>query len=63
MNPAGLIPVAIGLFTFAAGLFIWDWFVRSKRMRILMNYVGPQGARIIYMILGIILVVIGVALL
>ncbi|MCP1182741.1 immunity 17 family protein [Paenibacillus sp. 1781tsa1] len=63
-------PVLIALFAIAAGIFSllgginnWDWFMKSFRAGIFVKTIGRQGARVVYGILGVVLIVIGVLLL
>jgi hypothetical protein len=63
-------PVLIALLAIAAGIFIllgginnWDWFMRSFRAGLFVKTIGRQGARVVYGILGIVLITIGVLLL
>jgi len=62
MNPAGLILIVVGLFSFAGGLFNWNWFMNTSRARALARSIRPVGARAFYIVLGIIVIVIGVFL-
>jgi hypothetical protein len=48
-----IILVSIGLFTFAGGLFDWDWFMTQRRARLVVKVVGRTGARVFYILLGI----------
>ncbi|NOR89625.1 MAG: hypothetical protein GQ524_05165 [Anaerolineales bacterium] len=60
MNPVGFILIAIGLFSFAGGLFNWNWFMNTRRARALVRSIRPVGARVFYMVLGMIVIVFGV---
>ena len=51
--------VLVGLFTAAGGLFDWNWFMLSRRARLIVRIFGRGGARIFYMILGAVIVVFG----
>jgi hypothetical protein len=62
MNPAGFILVGVGLFSFAGGLFNWNWFMNTRRARALVRAIRPVGARVFYMLLGIVIIVFGVLL-
>ena len=62
MNPAGFILVAVGLFSFAGGLFNWNWFMNTRRAKALVRAIRPAGARVFYMLLGIVVIVFGVLL-
>lgn len=60
MNPLGLIFVATGLFVFAGGLYNWNWFMNSRKVRFLCLILTRTGARIVYILLGLFIAVIGV---
>ena len=62
MNPVGLILIAVGLFSFAGGLFNWNWFMNTNRARALVRSIRPEGARVFYIVLGLIVIVFGVFL-
>lgn len=62
MNPSGIIIVAAGLFSFAAGLFNWQWFMNARKVRAMARLIGPAGVRVFYMILGLAIAVYGVLL-
>ncbi len=55
--------IGAGLFSFAGGLFGWDWFLNSRKARFLVKIIGPMGARIFYMVLGLGIATLGVLLL
>ena len=59
MNPWGLIFVAIGVFSTAAGILDWDWFMHHPKARFMASMMGRGGARVFYILLGIALVVLG----
>ena len=60
MNPIGLVFVAIGLFSLAGSLLDWQWFMNHYKARFFVSRVGRTGARIIYGLLGLALIVLGV---
>ena len=60
MNWLGLILVLAGLFSVAAALLDWDWFMNSRRVRFLVSIIGRTGTRILYGVTGVILTVLGV---
>ena len=62
MNPVGFILIAVGLFSFAGGLFNWNWFMNTSRARALVRSIRPVGARVFYIVLGLIVIVFGVFL-
>ena len=62
MNPVGLILIAVGLLSFAGGLFNWNWFMNTSRARALVRSIRSVGARVFYIVLGLIVIVFGVFL-
>jgi len=63
MHYEGLILVGAGLFTAAGGAFDWDWFMNSGKARFFVNALTRNGARIMYGVIGVALVVVGVLIL
>ena len=59
MNPAGFILVAVGLFSLAGGLLNWKWFMNTRRASALVRAISHKGARLFYVILGIIVAKFG----
>ena len=55
--------ILVGLLSVAASYFNWDWYFNNYRARFLVKTIGRKGARIFYMVLGLFLVGLGVALL
>jgi hypothetical protein len=49
-----------GLFTIAGAIFNWDWFMNDYRARFFVKIFGRDGARIFYVILGLVIIVLGV---
>jgi hypothetical protein len=62
MNPAGLILITIGIFSFAGGFFNWVWFMKTRSARGVVNALRPAGARTFYMILGVCVTIFGILL-
>jgi hypothetical protein len=62
MNPAGVIVIAVGLLSFAGGLFNWNWFMNTTSARGVVNTLRPTGARVFYMVLGVAVIVFGFSL-
>jgi hypothetical protein len=62
MNPAGVIVFAVGLLSFAGGLFNWNWFMNTTNARKVVNMFRPAGARIFYMVLGVAVIGFGLLL-
>ena len=59
MNPLGLILVAAGLFSICGAAFDWDFFINSRKARFFVSILGRTGARIVYAVLGLVIVVLG----
>jgi hypothetical protein len=59
MNPVGLIFVAAGLFSICGAAFDWDFFINSRKTQFFVSIFGRNGARIVYGILGRVIVVMG----
>ena len=48
-----------GLFTMSGGLFNWNWFMLSRRARLIVRIFGRGGGRIFYVVLGAAILVVG----
>jgi small neutral amino acid transporter SnatA (MarC family) len=59
MNSYGLIIVAAGLFSICGAAFDWGFFINSHKARLFVMLFGRTGARIVYGLLGMFLVVLG----
>ncbi len=60
----GLFVVALGALIAAAGIFNWAWFLDGQRRSHLISFetmFGRTGARVVYTIIGLILIVAGLA--
>lgn len=62
MNPIGLLIVAGGMFSIAGAAFDWDWFMNSRKAAFLVAILSRTGARIFYLLLGLVLVTMGILL-
>lgn len=60
MNPIGLFIVAAGLFSLAGGVYNWEWFMNHRKARFMSTILSRTGARIFYVILGLVLVGFGI---
>jgi hypothetical protein len=58
---AGLLIIAVGLFTFGGGFYQWPFFMNSSRARFVATILSRTGARIFYMVFGAVIIVLGVA--
>jgi hypothetical protein len=54
-----IILVASDVFSIASSFFNWDWYYNHPRARLLVRIFGRMGARVIYAILGVVLIVFG----
>jgi small neutral amino acid transporter SnatA (MarC family) len=59
---AGLIVIAMGLFSLLGAILDWDWYMNHRKARFIVKILGRKGARIFYAILGLGLIVLGVLL-
>lgn len=59
MNLWGIFFWAIGLFTSAGGIFDWDWFMNYWRARFMCKLLGRTGARVLYVLMGVVFCVLG----
>jgi hypothetical protein len=58
-----LMPFVIvfgGAFSLAGAIQDWDFFMESRRARLLVSMFGRDGARVFYGLVGVILIVGGV---
>ncbi len=59
MSASVLIFVLAGIFCIVAAALDWDWFMHNYRARLIVNIFGHDGARVFYVILGIVLIAFG----
>lgn len=52
--------VLVGLLAILAALFNWDWFFTANNTQFIVNNVGRGGARVFYIVLGLMMIVTGV---
>ncbi|MEM7479022.1 MAG: immunity 17 family protein [Planctomycetota bacterium] len=62
MNPIGILLFAAGLFSIAGAAFDWDFFINSRKARLIVALCGRIGARIFYGILGLVIAVAGASI-
>jgi hypothetical protein len=55
--------ILIGLLSVLGAALDWDWFIANRKVRIFVRLLGRTGARILYVILGGLLVAYGGAML
>lgn len=53
--------VGVGAFTVAGAIADWDWFMESTRARGFVRLFGRQGARVFYLVLGLLIGGLGLA--
>jgi hypothetical protein len=59
MNPTGILIVVIcGLFVTAA-ILDWQWLMDHRKARRLTSVIGRNGARITYVVLGVMGMIVG----
>lgn len=61
MNPVGLILVAAGMFSVLGGALDWDFFMNSRRAQLFVSLLGRNGARVVYIVLGVLISAVGAA--
>ena len=59
MNLIGLLLVAAGIFSICGAAFDWGFFMESRKVRFFVTIFGRTGARAVYGILGLVIVVMG----
>jgi uncharacterized membrane protein YidH (DUF202 family) len=56
----GLMVFGIGVFAIAGAYYNWDWFMKMTRHLNMLDIFSRSVSRILYAILGLILVILGV---
>lgn len=51
--------VIAGIFSMGGAYFEWGFFFNYKKVKRLVEVLGKKGARIVYFVLGVILVLVG----
>ncbi len=63
MNPTDyfifVLFIALGCFSMIAALFNLDWYFRTSAAQSFVNWFGRKGARIFYLLLGVLLIICG----
>lgn len=54
-----LLLIGSGLFSICGGTQDWEWFMTSQKAAFFVTLFGRQGARKVYMALGLVLVLLG----
>ena len=55
-----IIGILAGVFSFCGGYFGWGFFVNNYKFKGFQKIFGEHGARIFYMILGIVIIVLSI---
>jgi len=61
-QPLALLLVAAGIFTLICGIGNWDWFMNHRKARAMTRLIGRPATRILYIVLGLIIAILGVLL-
>ena len=59
MNATSIILILAGLYSIIGAIGNWDWFMENRKARRWVKLIGRNRARIFYILLGTILIVIG----
>lgn len=59
-QPFGIFFIIAGLFSAVCAVLDWDFFINHHKARFMIKFLGRKGARILYIVLGTLLVVLGV---
>ena len=59
MNVTAVVFMLAGAYVLLGGLLNWNRFMNSRNAGLIVRIIGHQGARLFYMIVGIVLVVLG----
>ncbi len=57
-----LIAILGGALCIVAAVVDWDWFFNNWRARLFVNLFGRNGARVVYALMGVGLIIVGMAL-
>ena len=58
----GIIILLAGLFSIVCAAFDFDWFMNNRRASLFVKLFKRNGARAFYIVLGIVLCIMGVAI-
>ena len=56
----GVVFMLIGLFSLIASIKDWNFFFGSLKAKWVVNIIGRNGTRILYGILGIVIIIVGI---
>jgi hypothetical protein len=63
MTVYGIVIILCGIFSIVCAAFNFNWFINNNRAKLFVKVFKRNGARIFYIILGIILCLLGFVLL
>ncbi|MEZ6197857.1 MAG: immunity 17 family protein [Planctomycetota bacterium] len=55
----GYFFIAAGLFSILGAVLEWSWFMNHRNLRFFASFLGRTGARIVYVLIGVLLVSLG----
>ncbi len=55
-----MLMMGIGAFSICSSVMNWDFFFNSYKAQVLVRFLGRNGARVFYAVLGAFIVVLGV---
>ncbi len=58
----GIVAISIGLFLICSAVVNWNWFYSLRTARWLQQLFGKNGARLVHVLLGLILIALGTAI-
>ena len=58
----GIVILLAGLFSIVCATFDFDWFMNNRRASLFIKLFKRNGARVFYIVLGIVLCIMGVAI-
>jgi hypothetical protein len=61
MNWWAILLIAIGVYCGVSAIFDWDFFMENRRARWVSNVLTRNGARIFYVLMGLVVIGIGIA--
>jgi hypothetical protein len=50
--------ILAGIFSIAGGIFNWDFFMNNSRARFFVDIFGRDGARLFYIVLGVVVILL-----
>lgn len=62
MNILAVLMVAFGVFAMVAAIQDWEFFLGARGAGLFVQLFGRRGARVVYLILGSVLVLAGLAM-